>query len=278
MSILLLRMDDITPTMHWNNFDYMRQMCKELNIQPIIGVVPENQDPVLMVDEAREDFWDIMRECQADGWIIAQHGYHHMYETKDSGLLKLKDASEFAGLPYEVQYEKLRKGQEILAREQLHATMFMAPGHTYDKNTLQALADLGFQSVTDGYAERPYRYRKLQFIPCKISEPKLPKAVDTICLHINSMSEKSLENLKRYIQKNRKLFVSAEDILNDYPIRNRTVLVAIVERKNLWVRKMKNLVAKSDVFQEYFQKTCGSRVKRIIYLPTVLWKMLIHRK
>ena len=277
MSILFLRMDDITPTMHWDNFEYMRQMCKELNIQPIIGVVPENQDPVLMVNEEREDFWDIMRECQAEGWVIAQHGYQHVYETKDSGLLKLKDASEFAGLTYEVQYEKLRKGQEILEKEQLHATMFMAPGHTYDKNTLRALADLGFQSVTDGYAERPYRYKGLNFLPCKISAPKQPKAVDTICLHINGMKREDLEDVFRFVKKHRRLFVPVQDVLAAYPIRNRSILTAFVERKNLWMKRLKHRMAESAAMQAHLQRTQGKKVKRLLGLPGAMIKMLAHR-
>ena len=52
----------------------------------------------------------------------------------------------------------------------IQADIFMAPGHTYDKNTLKVLKECGFTHVTDGFWKTPYLRQGLTFLP--ISEKK----------------------------------------------------------------------------------------------------------
>ena len=274
MSVLLLRLDDITPTMNWDNFTYVQRMCNELNIKPIIGVVPDNQDAKLDFDPVREDFWEVVRRCQEDGWTIAQHGYRHLYEkTGSKGLLRVDHDSEFAGISLEEQLNRIKKGQAILLEKGIKATMFMAPAHSYDKNTLKALKKCGFESVTDGYTENPYQYMGLRFIPCKLDKPKKPKLVDTICLHINGMQIKELESIRKFIKKHRDWFVSVNDILDCYPVRRRN---AVAEWKNIRVRNLKNWAAGNEIVQEYLKRTQNSSLKRMLGLPSLAFRVLFH--
>ena len=273
MKRLLIRLDDITPDMNWENFEIIRAIFEKHHIKPIIGVVPDNRDKGLAVAPMREDFWEIIRELQEKGWTIAQHGYQHNYATKKSGLLKLNPFSEFAGIAYEEQKEKLKKGQEILHKQGICAKMFMAPGHTYDRNTLKALKELGFTSVTDGYSSCPYCYRGLIFIPCTLSKQKMPKYVDTVCLHINGMVRAEFEELEKYIAGHRELFCTVAELIGcpgnaeaeasqSVKIPKRNLAIAFEERKNLWIRKMKKWAAENAVVQAYMEKTDDSNAKR----------------
>ena len=78
----MIRMDDITPDMDWNKFNRIRAVFERYQIRPLLGVVPDNQDKDLHFGNLKEDFWEVMRSLQKEGWVIAQHGTHHRYLTK----------------------------------------------------------------------------------------------------------------------------------------------------------------------------------------------------
>ena len=42
------------------------------------------------------------------GCQIAMHGYNHVYTTNNKGIVPLNDRSEFAGISYDKQAEKIR--------------------------------------------------------------------------------------------------------------------------------------------------------------------------
>ncbi len=52
---ILIRMDDIAPGMDMGNFRRFKRLLDEYNIRPLIGVVPENRDPKLMVEAMEPD-------------------------------------------------------------------------------------------------------------------------------------------------------------------------------------------------------------------------------
>jgi predicted deacetylase len=172
MSMIAFRMDDICPGMDRRKFERFQRLFSAFDVRPLIGIVPENRDPSLVVDEPQPDFWERMRTLKARGWTISQHGYEHRYVTKDGGLLGINRASEFASLPYAEQLGKLRAGKVILKQQGLDTDIFMAPSHSYDIRTLDALLEAGFTTVTDGYAPFIYRWRSLKFIPCQLGRPK----------------------------------------------------------------------------------------------------------
>lgn len=303
MQQLLIRLDDITPDMDWEKFERLAALLEQYQIHPIIGVVPDNRDETLHIQEPKEDFWERMRTLAERGWVIAQHGYQHVYVNRKSGLLGVNPFSEFAGLPYQEQYRKLLDGQKILKQKGISATMFMAPGHTFDRKTLKALRRLGFTSVTDGYCSRPYRRMGLLFLPCTLSEPRLPKRFDTLCLHLNGMDEEQFDVLADFIGRNRNLIRSADEFMPGYREKNNAEAGTkahacaeagagsvraylpfgwFEEHKNLLLRRVRRFAAENEIVQTYFQRTdsgdgAEKKKKRLLGLPGLAFRLLFHR-
>ena len=98
---ILLRFDDICPTMNWEQWERAKQMMDKAGVTALLGVVPDCTDPDLKIDTPRPDFWEYIRELQNQGYTIAMHGYHHQFVIKADGLVTKNKISEFAGLPYE---------------------------------------------------------------------------------------------------------------------------------------------------------------------------------
>ena len=132
MRKILVRFDDICPTMDWSQWNRAMKILKLYHVKPLIGVIPDCQDPDLLIDPPQRDFWDYLKSLQADGFAIAMHGYLHVYDTAVRGIVNDTFRSEFAGHSYEEQYEKIRKGKEILASHGIQTDIFFAPAHSYD--------------------------------------------------------------------------------------------------------------------------------------------------
>ena len=197
---IAIRMDDITPDMDWKKFEEFKGLLDEYGIKPLIGVVPDNRDENLNRDEKRVDFWKYVKGLQEDGWVIALHGYQHVYATKKGGCFPLNHFSEFAGIPYEKQLDMLTKGMRILRENGIETDMFMAPAHSYDKKTLKALREVGIRKLTDGFGNRPYLWQGMTFYPISFRlENSLKKegGFTTMVIHANTMNEKDMEKYRR---------------------------------------------------------------------------------
>ena len=153
---ILLRFDDICPTMNWEQWEKAKQLMDENMVVALLGVIPECKDSDLLIDAPRSNFWEYIKNLQDAGFTIAMHGYQHVFEIKADGLVTRNKISEFAGLPYKKQLEKIRKGKEILNSHGIETDVFFAPAHSYDRNTIKALREAGFKYVSDGLGYRPY--------------------------------------------------------------------------------------------------------------------------
>ncbi|MDD2969861.1 MAG: DUF2334 domain-containing protein [Lachnospiraceae bacterium] len=246
---IAVRMDDITCDMDWKSFYSMKAILDEAEIRPLIGVVPDNQDPLLQCEQGREDFWDYIIELQNQGWSVAMHGYRHLYETKHGGMFPLNHFSEFAGLSYEEQSEKIRQGKEIFLSHGIHTDIFMAPGHSYDKNTLKALKEHGFHYITDGFGYRPYRYLGMTFLPIAFhsirSIQKKNKEMTTLVYHLNHTKQVQFEQIRNLLQNQAYQFVSYSDILKLEP-KERKLPGYLLERIKAEMKhdlmKLKNFI------------------------------------
>ncbi|MHA3793423.1 DUF2334 domain-containing protein [Sphingomonas sp. YL-JM2C] len=201
----LFRLDDICPTMDWARFNAVADIFMRFEVQPLLGVIPDNKDASLKRDPADPRFWDKMRHFHsARGWTISQHGYQHQYVTQDAGILGINKNSEFAGLPRDIQFEKIAKGKIILTKEGLATDIFMPPSHSFDQNTIDALMDSEFRFVTDGYSILPYERKGIKFIPCQISRLiPIPIGLVTFCLHTNTIEADFPEKLNHFLTNNR---------------------------------------------------------------------------
>lgn len=212
-SKFILRFDDITPGMAWSKFSAIELQAKSLGIPLLLGVVPDCQDPKLIIEPERPDFWDKVREWRELGWTIAQHGYRHIYGTHNSGLLGINNNSEFAGLSYAEQFSKLQKGKQILLREGVWQPIFMAPSHSFDANTLKALSALDFTHITDGYGIFPYKLHEIKAVPQLFSKSQhIGFGIYTICFHINNIDEIDSVNISNMIDRIFANIISFDDV------------------------------------------------------------------
>jgi len=243
----LLRFDDITPNMAWSKFKKFEELSNEIGVPFLIGVVPNCLDSKLNVEPEIENFWGKIKLLKEKGWSIAQHGYTHQYVTEDAGILNIKNNSEFAGLDFMTQREKLYAGKEIMLTHKVWEPIFMAPSHSFDKNTLNALESLEFKYLTDGYGLYPLKFGKLIAVPQLFSSPlNFGFGIYTICLHVNNLSETQIEEIVNFTKKNRDKFISFEEALrqrNKIPISN-IVINKILKFTLVFMRKIRKLIAK----------------------------------
>ena len=206
----LIRLDDIAPHMDWVRFERLERVFNEFGIQPLLGVIPDNQDEQLrQFPEFVGDFWERIRLLQTRGWEIAQHGFQHLYVTRECGLMGINGLSEFAGLPYQEQLDKLARGQRLMREHGLQFETFMAPSHSFDRLTLRALRELGFTTVTDGFALWPSIEHGLIFLPQWLAVPRvLPLGVQTFCLHINVMAEWQIRRVEQFVAEHHHEFIT----------------------------------------------------------------------
>lgn len=271
---IAFRLDDITPDMDMNKFQRVYEIFAKAGIKPLIGVVPDCRDELLHYEENKSDFWNLVRKLQGEDWIVAQHGYQHVYETKDSGILGINPFSEFAGLSYETQLDKIKKGRDILKENGIVSDIFMAPGHTYDENTIEALKKCGFSHVTDGYTKQTVRYKNICFIPCRNEKKSGNDRINTICLHANLMKEEDFRALEHRLNNNTGQYVDFQVLLDSkvYPFSCRC---RFEQFSALGKYKLRRKLGGSRITQKYFEK-CNHpnffvrKLYRIIYAPMLL--------
>ncbi len=199
-----VRMDDITPEMDWEKFHAFQKILEEYGIAPLLGVVPDNRDANLIKDKPRADFWEYIKTLQDRGWMIAMHGCYHTYTSQNAGIFPLNCFSEFAGTPYEKQKKLLAAGVELLRQQGIVTNIFMPPAHSFDKNTLRALRELGFCYITDGFGSMPYEREQMIFLPiCERRNKKLSgKGVTTFVVHTNTMEEADFAFYRKLFAEN----------------------------------------------------------------------------
>lgn len=164
---ILLRFDDICPTMNWKQWDIALSLIDAIGVKALLGVIPDCQDPDLKIDMQRCDFWSYIKELQSQGHTIAMHGYKHVFNSDSHGILNRRMNSEFAGLPLDIQKQMIIKGKEILEKHGIYTDVFFAPAHSYDENTVKALSECGFNYVSDGKSRKSYVWHGIKFLPCR---------------------------------------------------------------------------------------------------------------
>ena len=164
---VLLRFDDICPTMNWEQWYKVVDLLGDTKC--LLGVIPDCKDPDLMIDKPRKDFWLYIKKMQDQGHTIAMHGYQHIFDSQCKSSISRSLKSEFAGHSYETQYQKIKKGRDILLERGIHTDIFFAPAHSYDGNTLKALAANGFKYMSDGKSYKPYNWHGIKCLPARSS-------------------------------------------------------------------------------------------------------------
>ena len=210
---LLIRLDDISENMKWEYMDKCELLFDKFNIKPLLGVIPENKDPELLSYPKNIDFWNRVEIWKNKGWEISMHGYAHLYEqqTKKKDIFNYGGASEFYGLDYENQLNKIKLGLKKFRDKDIFIRSFFAPNHTYDLNTLKALKNSGIEIVIDGYGLFPYQKFDLLFIPQLFYRPiLLPFGIQSTQIHLNTWTLNDFKNFENFIIKNSKKIINYE--------------------------------------------------------------------
>lgn len=277
-SKLLFRLDDICPGLKYDNLIRLEEIFDKYGVKPMLGIVPCNEDSGLVVEQTTDNFWEEMIRLQTKGWSVALHGYKHVYVNECSGILEANPFSEFAGVDLETQKQMISDGKHILEGHGLKVDYFMAPGHTFDENTLTALADAGIWKITDGYTKQPYIRGGITFYPCKLSEAKLVDGMDTVCIHLNNWQDKDFEELEEFLKSNSDCVIEFSDAeASDAVTYNSSV--AKQERQFRKLKERKNKAASSEVMQKYLRASYSTNryvklIKRVVMLPLLLKESL----
>ena len=202
---ITVRMDDITPDMDWDKFLRFKAVLDKHGVKPLIGVVPDNKDEKLSVGTFREDFWEYVRDLQKDGWVIALHGFNHIYTTKEPGIFPIGGKSEFAGQPYSVQDDMLREARRIFKSHDITTEIFMAPSHSFDKKTIKSLKKNGIHKITDGFGRYPFERFGMTFYPISVKKSSSLKdkndGFTTFVYHVNTMNDKDFEAFEKLFEQ-----------------------------------------------------------------------------
>jgi predicted deacetylase len=231
----LLRLDDLCPTVSHERWQRFRALIEEFRLQPILAIVPDNHDPALEVSPPAPRFWEEVRAMQADGAAIGLHGYRHLCTSRGRGLVPHQGASEFAGVPAEIQRLWIHEGLRMLREQKLYAKIWVAPRHGFDANTLRAVRAEGIRLLSDGFTPRAFLRDGLVWIPQQLWAPvDKPSGLWTICAHPNTASESQIAQLRAFLRSHAQQFTSVDRILNDVRPRELNVSERIDEKWAFW--------------------------------------------
>lgn len=214
----ILRLDDASDYMNIEKWKRMENLLDEYNIKPLVGIIPENQDPTLVgVYEQDPLFWDKANRWKRKGWELALHGCNHKYITEEGGMNPVNKRSEFAGVPLDEQCKKIQTGIGMFRKHGLEPRIFFAPSHTFDRNTLEALKkESNIRIISDTIANNVYYQDEFYFIPQQSGRVrKLPFKVCTFCYHPNMMTDADFDGLETFLKETQLNFASVQDIKVD---------------------------------------------------------------
>ena len=218
MKKYLIRLDDACPTMDHAKWRLMEEILDRYGVKPMVGVIPHNEDPRLMIDTEETGFWyegGTLKRWIKKGWTIALHGYNHSYMSKSAGINPMWRKSEFAGLHLEVQKKKIQEGMKIFREYGIDPRYFFAPSHTYDENTLIALKEeSNIRIISDTIATKPYRYKGFTFIPQQSGHcTNIPlDGIWTFCLHPPIMDNELFRQTEEFLKTNKDLFICFDEL------------------------------------------------------------------
>jgi predicted deacetylase len=220
----LIRFDDVCPTMNWPIWQRVEQILLDSGVKPILAVVPDNQDPKLRAAEPNAAFWNTVRTWQMRGWTIGWHGYQHLPVTQSGGILKLSKWSEFSGLTLDEQRSKLRRAYDVFEHQGVRPEVWVAPGHSFDTTTLQALRDIGMRHLSDGFSLYPYRDSSaMMWVPQQLWHfRKMPFGIWTVCLHVNLWTSSDVARLGSDLQEFSSVTTDWQAVASLYRQRRRS--------------------------------------------------------
>ena len=226
----LVRLDDACPTMDSSKWRKIEEILDKHHIKPMVGIIPNNNDAALKLEESDDLFWVKASDWQRKKWTIALHGYDHVYLTNEGGINPVHKRSEFAGVSLEIQEYKIEEGIRILKENKIEAKYFFAPSHTFDENTIIALRNKSdIRKISDTISVFPYKKNDFMFYPQQFGYFRKIKFPGnwTFCFHPNSMTNDDFNTFDLFIKKNKKKFISFDEV-EIKSIKNKNIIERIL--------------------------------------------------
>ena len=205
MKTLILRLDDACPKMDVDRWAKMEALCDQYHVKPLVGIIPDCKDPDMDVYAYNDAFWtETIQRWKAKDWVLALHGYQHIFITREGGINAVNSRSEFAGISPDVQKEKIKNGICILRSHGIDPKVFYAPAHTFDHNTLIALKEeTDIRIISDTIAWDRYQKNDFTFVPQQCGKVRnLPFKTVTFCYHPNIMHDDDFSRLEDFLKEN----------------------------------------------------------------------------
>lgn len=205
----IIRLDDACEKRDIKKWDRIEKILDKYNVKAIVGIIPNCKDPDMDKYLIDDDFWKLVKKWQDKGWIIALHGYEHVFCTQECGINPVNNYSEFAGVSLEEQKQKISKGVGKLKEHGIEAQIFFAPAHTFDENTVTAVKECSdIRIISDTIAYDKYLGEDgMTYIPQQSGRVrKLLFKTVTFCYHPNLMDEDAFNELENFLEENRSSF------------------------------------------------------------------------
>jgi hypothetical protein len=198
----IIRVDDASEYMDYSKWNPFFKLFEKYGIKPIIAVIPFNKDPKLINGDQDEEFWEKVRLWQSKGYRIGLHGFEHLYKTLNSGIIGLNKYSEFAGVQIEKQIKMLEKAYRKFKDEGIKVDIFVAPAHSFDRNTLLALRKAtDIKIISDGFFVNPILKDDLKWIPQQLWGPEnKSNGIWTICYHPETSCGSTVSLLDNFLK------------------------------------------------------------------------------
>jgi len=214
----IIRIDDVCETMNFIVFDKIINTLNKYSIKPILAVVPKNEDKNLICNQIDNNFWNRIKKFQESGWAIGMHGYEHKYLTDSGGIMGINKFSEFAGLDIDIQRNKIAKAVSIFKEKNIKINMFIAPAHSFDRNTLIVLKENDINIISDGFFRYPVVDKNgLLWIPQQLWNFKVFfSGIWTTVIHINDWTEKDIKKFEKEISKYKKSIITFDEAIKNF--------------------------------------------------------------
>lgn len=202
------RLDDACEKRDIEKWGRMEDLLDKYKIRPLVGIIPKCEDT--MMDKYTIDpyFWEKVDKWVKKDWVIALHGYNHVCISESGGMNPVNYRSEFAGVPLDIQKEKIIEGIKLFKEHGIEPRVFFAPSHTFDENTITALIESStIRIISDTIANKPYKKYGITFVPQQSgSVRKLPLNTITFCYHPNIMLDSDFVKLDEFFKLYKKRF------------------------------------------------------------------------
>ena len=244
MGQYILRLDDACEKRDVEKWDKIERLCDLYGIKPLVGIIPKCEDINMQYYKEDSMFWERVELWIKKGWNVAMHGYNHVYKSNCSGINPVNRESEFAGESLLEQRRKIREGLKIFREHRIDPTIFFAPSHTFDQNTIEALKmESNIISISDTPANKPYVKDEMIFVPQQTGMVRrLPFKIVTFCYHPNQMGEQDFYRLECFLKKHKNKFVSYENVLKKQRFKKKGIEDILISKMYFFARKMREKI------------------------------------